>query len=118
MAANCKFTDREKAELDERGYVLRRDVFDAAELRAIRNACEALVERLLAEKRRAKYSVGSYMFEVQRRLETIVKWEPDNPDLVQRLEPFAHLSASLQLSTLRPSTPARADRDVRIHVNK
>lgn len=59
------------------------------------DACETLVERLLAEKRRTKHALGSYMFEIQRRLETIIKWEPDNPDLVQALELFAHLSEEL-----------------------
>ncbi len=95
MSQSFRFDQREKAELDERGFVLRRGVFSAAELRAIVDACEALVERLLSEKRRTKHTVGSYMFEIQRRLETIVKWEPDNPDLVQGVEPFAHLSEEL-----------------------
>src|SRR5258705_1072983 len=96
MSETFRFDQRERTELDERGFVLRRNVFDAADVRAICYACEALVERLLEEKRHSKHSLGSYMFEVQRRLETIVKWEPDNPDLVQGLEPFAHLSEELR----------------------
>jgi ectoine hydroxylase-related dioxygenase (phytanoyl-CoA dioxygenase family) len=55
-----------------------------------------LAQRLLAEKRRSKRIAGSYMFEFQRSLETIVKWEPDAPDLMQGVEPFAHLSEELR----------------------
>ena len=96
MSESFRFDAREKSELAERGFVLRESVFDAAELRAIGDACETLVERLLQEQRRTKHSVGSYMFELQRKLETIVKWEPGAPDLVQGLELFAHLSDDLQ----------------------
>ena len=93
---------RERAELGERGYVVRRDVFDAAELRAIRTACEALVARLEAEQRHTKHRLGSYMFELQRRLDTIIKWEPEHPELVQGIEPFAHLSGELHRWGLDP----------------
>ena len=95
MSENFRLDPREKAELDGRGFVVRRSVFDVTDLRVIRDACEALVERILAEKRRTKHTVGSYMFEIQRHLETIVKWEPENPELVQGLEPLAHLSGEL-----------------------
>jgi phytanoyl-CoA hydroxylase len=95
MGDNFRLDQREMVDLDERGFVARRGVFNATEVRAIGDACEALVQRLLAEERRTKHRLGSYMFEIQRRLETIVKWEPDNPDLVQALELFAHLSEEL-----------------------
>src|SRR5208282_3024572 len=100
MSETLRFDAREKAELAERGFVLRRGVFDAAELHEIANACEALVQRLLAEERRTKHSLGSYMFELQRKLETIVKWEPGHPDLVQGVEPFAHLNEELHRCAL------------------
>ncbi|HEY6418229.1 MAG TPA: phytanoyl-CoA dioxygenase family protein [Candidatus Binataceae bacterium] len=96
MSEQWRLDAREKAELDERGFVLRRNVFDGQEVRAIVAACEALVERLLAEKRRTKLTAGSYVFELQRRLETVIKWEADDPDLVLGLEPFAHLSPELR----------------------
>jgi phytanoyl-CoA hydroxylase len=92
----------EKVELDERGFVVRRAVFDKADVLAMAEACESLVQRLLAEKRGTKHSLGSYLFEIQRRLETIIKWEPDNPDLVQALEAFAHLSDELRRWALDP----------------
>src|SRR5579864_2481692 len=92
----------EKSDLDQHGFVVRREVFDAAEVRSIADACETLVQELLAEKRRTRHTLGSYMFEIQRRLETIIKWEPDNPDLVQALEFFAHLSEELHRWALDP----------------
>jgi phytanoyl-CoA hydroxylase len=102
MSRSLKLDASEKAELDERGFVVRRGVFDAAEVCAMANACEALVQQLLAEKRRTRHSLGSYRFEIQRRLGTIIKWEPDNPDLVQALESFAHLSEELHRWALDP----------------
>lgn len=109
MAAAWRLDARERGQLAERGFVVRRDVFDAAEIGAIGDACEALVERLLAEKRNAKVEVGSYTFEFQRRLATVVKWEQDNPDLLLGVEPFAHLSETLQAWALdaRLLDPAR-----------
>jgi phytanoyl-CoA hydroxylase len=95
MSESLRLDAREKAELAERGFVLRPGVFAAAELHAMGDACEALVERLLMEKRRTKHALGSYVFELQRQLQTIVKWEPSDPDLVQGLELFAHLSDTL-----------------------
>jgi ectoine hydroxylase len=35
------------------------------------------------------------MFEIQHDAMAAVKWEPENPDVVQGLEPFAHLSKPL-----------------------
>jgi ectoine hydroxylase len=56
---------------------------------------EELEIGLLTAKRRTKHAVGSYMFELQRELGTIVKWEPEFPDVVQGVEPFAHISPVL-----------------------
>lgn len=95
MSPSYRLDASERRDLEEGGFVLRRNVFDAPELVAIRTACEALVLRLLAEKRHRKLSVGSYNFELQRDLGTVVKWEPGDIDVVQGVEPFAHLSAEL-----------------------
>jgi len=102
MSRSMRLDAGERESIAEHGFVMRRGAFHAGELDAIRRACEAMVERVLAEKRRTKHSVGSYMFELQRSLETVVKWEPDNPDLVQGLEPFAHLSEELHRWALDP----------------
>ncbi|MDO8431726.1 MAG: phytanoyl-CoA dioxygenase family protein [Candidatus Binatus sp.] len=102
MGESLRLDAREKRELDEIGFVLRRSVFDAAEVVAIRADCEALVARLEAEQRHAKLTAGSYTFEIQRKLGTIVKWEPDALELVQGVEPFAHLSSALRDWALDP----------------
>ena len=96
MAKAWRLDARERDELAERGFVLRHAVFDTTELGAIGGACEALVARLLAERRNAKVDVGSYTFEVQQHLGTMVKWEQDDPDLLLGVEPFAHLSEELE----------------------
>jgi ectoine hydroxylase len=96
MGASLRLDAQEKRDLDEIGFVLRGNVFDAAEVAAIRADCEALVARLEAEKRHTKVTAGSYAFELQKNLGTIIKWEPDALELVQGVEPFAHLSDSLR----------------------
>ena len=50
----------------------------------------------LSKVRRGKIVVGSYMFESHSEFETTVKWEPDTPDLVMGIEPFAHLNEPLR----------------------
>jgi len=123
MGESLRFDAREKAELEEQGFVLRRGVFDASELRAMGDACEAVVERLLLEKRRTKHALGSYMFELQRHLQTIVKWEPSDPELVQGLELFAHLSDELHRWALdarftEPCKDLVGEEDVRLFTEK
>jgi hypothetical protein len=86
----------ELARLDADGYVVREGVFDAAECAAIASDCEALVALLEGAARRKKHVVGSYMFEIQREAATVVKWEPGAPDVVQGVEPFAHISPALK----------------------
>jgi hypothetical protein len=89
-------SDAEQAQLAKDGYVVREGVFDADECKAIAQACEDLVSRLEAGVQDQKVVVGSYMFQVARDAGTVVKWEPDAPDVVQGLEPFAHLSDPLR----------------------
>jgi len=109
MAESHRFQSQELADFEKHGYVLRRSVFAAGELREIRDACETLIETLLTAKRRTKLTVGSYVFELQRELGTVVKWEADSPDLVQGVELFAHLSGDLKRWALdsRLVDPAR-----------
>jgi hypothetical protein len=92
----------EKRALERDGYVVRSRVFNACELDAIREACEALIRRLLDAARRTKVPAGSYTFELQRELATVVKWEPGALEVVQGVEPFAHLSEELHRWALDP----------------
>ncbi len=85
----------ERAALDRDGFLVREGVFDAQECRAIADDCEELAARVVAVSHGKKHVVGSYMFERQDDLAMYVKWEPDFPEVLQGLEPFAHLSPEL-----------------------
>jgi ectoine hydroxylase-related dioxygenase (phytanoyl-CoA dioxygenase family) len=100
----------ERSRLARDGFVVREGVFDADECIAIAADCEDLVARLEAARRRRKHRVGSYMFELSRDLETMVKWEPDAPEVLQGVEPFAHISPALHAWGLDPrlSDPCQA----------
>jgi ectoine hydroxylase-related dioxygenase (phytanoyl-CoA dioxygenase family) len=100
----------ERASLDRDGFLVREGVFDTRDLASLAQACEDLVERVTAEAHGEKHLVGSYMFERQAELEMYVKWEPDAPELLQGLEPFAHLSPELAAWGMDPRLvdPSRA----------
>ncbi len=88
-------TPAERDALARDGFVLREAVFDAGECTAIAADCEALVARLAAASRGKKRALGSYMFEAEFEAETIIKWEPDAPDVIQGVEPLGHISKPL-----------------------
>src|ERR1700752_3690682 len=94
--SDLRMTTEEKALYAEQGFLVRRGAFSRAEIAEIAAAGEALIQELLALKRPEKFEVGSYLFERQWDLEVNVKWEPDAPDLVQGVEPVAHLSPALK----------------------
>src|ERR1051325_3081480 len=85
-------TAAELAQYRDRGFVVRKGVFSQEDLAAIGEASEALVADMLALARTGKFAMGSYLCERQWDLEVNVKFEPDDPDLVQGIEPCAHLS--------------------------
>jgi hypothetical protein len=93
--AQFRLNERELRSLAQDGFVLREGVFSAAECSDIAGAVETLVRDLVAAKRSQKHVVGSYMFEIQSEFASVVKWEPDHPDVVQGVEPFAHISKPL-----------------------
>jgi len=88
-------TPAEREALARDGFVLREAVFDAAECAAIAADCEELVRQLYAASRGKKRALGSYMFEAAYDIETIIKWEPDAPSVIQGVEPFGHISKPL-----------------------
>src|SRR5579871_5671818 len=92
----------ERERLDRDGYVVRERVYSTDELGALAQECEDLAREVLAAAHGAKHVVGSYMFERSDDLEMYVKWEPDAPDVLQGLEPFAHLSPRLRGRGLDP----------------
>lgn len=77
------------------GYVVRRAVFDVAELAAITAECEALVDRLVRNRQARRRRFGSYVFDADLENGVIIKWEGDS-DVVHGIEPFAHLSKPLE----------------------
>jgi len=88
---------RELQQLKDVGYVVRERAFADAELAQLRGDCEAMVKRVTAASAgRRKVAVGSYMFQLERGLVTMVKWEPAYPDVVQGVEPFAHFDEALR----------------------
>ncbi len=93
-ALRLDWTERDR--LATEGFAVRRGVFNGAEVAAISADCEALVARLLEERRRTRLEAGSYRFEIQGRLRTTIKWEAEHPEIVQGVEPFAHLSPALE----------------------
>ena len=95
MSEPFRLKAEERKRLNEDGFVLREGVFSRQECAAMGDDVEQLERDLLAHKRNTKLVVGSYMFEIQRDLGVAVKWEPQNPDVVQGIEPFAHISKSL-----------------------
>jgi ectoine hydroxylase-related dioxygenase (phytanoyl-CoA dioxygenase family) len=90
-----KLSASERAALDRDGFLVRENVFDANECRAIAKDCETLATRVIDAAHGKKHVVGSYMFERQNDLAMYVKWEPDDPGVLQGIEPFAHLSREL-----------------------
>lgn len=100
--AGFEMSAAEREAYQRNGFLVRTGVFSRAECDAIAADCEAMVDMLLARRRRKKMAVGSYLFELERDLTTLVKWEPDAPDLIQGVEPFAHISPPLNAWALDP----------------
>jgi ectoine hydroxylase len=92
---NFRLTPAEMARKDRDGFVVREGVFTREECKRIAHDVETLIDDLLKLKREKKETVGSYMFEWHKELGAVVKWEPLFPDVVQGVEPFAHLSKPL-----------------------
>jgi len=86
----------ERARLARDGFVVREAAIGGAELDAVRSACEQMVARLVARgPDTPKIPAGSYCFQTDVELCTVVKWEPEHPDVVQGVEPFAHFDPVL-----------------------
>ena len=91
-----RLNDQESKHLAEQGYVVREAVFSPAEVAAIAESCEAVLIRAANGPATRKIPMGNYLFEINPELVTVVKWEPEYPDQLQGLEPFAHFDTSLK----------------------
>src|SRR5262245_7655291 len=87
----------EARRLEHDGYLVRESVLAGDELERLRKSCEALVARLVARRLDTpRIPAGSYLFQADPELATVVKWEPDHPEVVMGVEPFAHFDAELR----------------------
>lgn len=81
----------ERDALARDGYVVRPGAFTGEEVAQLRADCESLTEQVTQRRPPPrKIPMGAYLFQVHPELATIVKWEPEHPDTVQGVEPFAH----------------------------
>src|SRR5262245_52457228 len=104
-------------------YVVRHAVFDPTECRAIADAVERLIDDLMTAKRGKKEVFGSYVFEVPQDFASVVKWEPDSPDIIMGVEPFAHISKplhdwGLDARLLDPSKDVVGQDDIELFTEK
>jgi len=123
MVKSYRFSAEERDSYARDGYVLRAGAFSARECGDIALAVENLVGDLVAAKRAEKQVVGSYMFELQSELRSVVKWEPQNPEVVQGVEPFAHISEQLNRwahdpRLVDPSKDVVGDEDIALFTEK
>ena len=102
MGTGFRLNADERRCLTENGFVIRERVFNPDECIQIGRDAEDLVDDLESAERSSKHKFGSYMFEALPDLGTVVKWEPDAPDVVQGAEPFAHISEPLHRWALDP----------------
>ena len=97
MSTSLRLDANERDQLKTLGYVVRESAFSPAELARLAADCEAMVKRVIdASAGRRKVAVGSYMFQLEKGLVTMVKWEPEFPDVLQGVEPFAHFDSRLR----------------------
>lgn len=96
VVAPHALTPAEAASLERDGFLLRSQVFGPDEVRRLANDCEALAERIQASARGEKEVAGAYMFQRQWDTLVTVKWEPETPNLLQGVEPLAHVSPELK----------------------
>jgi hypothetical protein len=96
LTRSYRLNAAEKSKLSCDGYVVRECAFTTRQCADIATDCEALGADLLAAKRNTKHVVGSYMFERHEGYGINIKWEPDSPDLLMGVEPFAHFSEPLR----------------------
>lgn len=89
-----KLSDAERRSYEEQGYLVRRGVLSPSEVEHLRDATEELCRDLSAAAgpSRARVRVSQhYVFELNGLKDIVLKWEPGDDDVVQGVEPFAHL---------------------------
>jgi len=90
-----RMTDQEWEDYRRDGFVIRRGVFDEADLVALRDASEEVIAQLVAHRTGRRLPAGAYTFELEMTSEVMIKWEGDT-DVVHGIEPFVHLHPTFQ----------------------
>ena len=116
MKKSLALSRAEREQYDRDGFVVREGVLDEPELVELREACETLCDRLVAHSRDdRKFDVSQfYVFESDAPLNVMIKWEPSDRQVIQGVEPLAHLDPTLERYGLHPALaePARELLDV------
>ena len=87
-----KLSDAERRSYDEQGFLVREQVFTQTEVASMQEATEELCRDLAAAAGPNRIKVSAhYVFELNGLKDIVLKWEPGNEDVVQGVEPFAHL---------------------------
>ena len=85
-------TDSERRSYEELGFLVRERAFTPTEIETLREATEALCGDLTRAARNAKVKVSAhYVFELDATDDIVIKWEPGDNEVLQGVEPFAHL---------------------------
>ena len=91
-----RLTDEEARRYERDGFLVREKAFTMDEVEELRAASEQLCEELAAVSGKRKMRVSEhYVFEPDLVHELLIKWEP-GADVIQGLEPCAHLHPVLQ----------------------
>lgn len=97
MTKRHELTDAERDDLDQKGFLVRERVFDESETTILSEICEQLIDRMQHKASNPFWEMGSYLFEIDRQLETVIKWERENPSTILGIEPVAHLDERIAL---------------------
>ena len=85
-------TDAERRSYEELGFLVREKAFTPTEVETLREATEALCGDLTRAARNTKVKVSAhYVFELDATDDIVIKWEPGDDEVLQGVEPFAHL---------------------------
>jgi ectoine hydroxylase len=84
-------SDDERQAYERDGFLVRRDVFTPAEVDELRQATEELCRDLAASEGSKVRVSAHYIFEPDATKDIVIKWEPGSDDVIQGVEPFAHL---------------------------
>ena len=104
MEKTIELTAAERRAFDDDGYMVREGVLNRSELATVRHACEELCERLVAHSAEsAKVDVSQfYVFEMDRSLNVMIKWEPNDRRVIQGVEPLAQLDPTFERVGMHP----------------